>query len=278
MRAALGPCPHIEPSTSPYGSPGLFVQKKDGSLRMCIDYRAQNKHTIKNRYSIPRIDDLLDQLRGARVFLTLDLQSGYHQIRISEEDIPKTAFRTPFGHYQFKVLCFGLTNAPATFQHAMNSAFRDCLGKYVLVYLDDILVFSACEEEHLEHLQHVLETLHREQYRAKLKQGEFMKSELPFLGHVVSAVGVRVDPQKVTAVCDWPVLTSVTQVRSFLGLANYFRKFMQGYASMSAPLTDLTKKHARCVWDEKCQAAFERIKECLMRAPVLKHPDFKETI
>ena len=194
----------IEPCKSPYGSPVPFVQKKDGSLRMCVDYRALNKHTVKNRYPIPRIDDLIDQLRGARVFSSLDLQSGYNQIRISEEDIFKTAFRTPYGHFQFKVLCFGLTNAPATFQHAMNSAFRDCLGKYVLVYLDDILVFIANEAEHLEHLKHVLEILRKEQYHARMKKCEFMKAELSFLGHVVSAAGVRVDLQKVTAVRAWP--------------------------------------------------------------------------
>ncbi len=267
---------HIEPSTSPYGSPVLFVQKKDGSLRMCLDFRALNKLTVKNRYPIPRIDDLLDQLRGARVFSSLDLQSGYHQIRISEEDIPKTAFRTPFGHYQFKVLCFGLTNAPATFQHAMNSAFRDCLGKFVLVYLDDILVYSRNEAEHLVHLEHVLQILRKEQYYAKMKKCEFLKAELPFLGHVVSAAGVCVDPQKVAVVRDWPVPTSVPEVRSFLGLANYFRKFMQGYAAISAPLSDLTKKHARFVWTEECQTAFEKVKESLINAPVLKQPDFSK--
>ena len=157
-----------------------------------------NRHAVRSGYPVPWIDDLLDQLRGTRVFSTLDLQGD--SIRISEEDIQKTAFRTPCGRPRSKVLCFGLTNAPATFQHAMNSAFRDCLGKYVLVYLDDILVFNANEEEHLEHLRHVLETLRREQYRAKLKRCEFMKPELPFLGHVVSAAGVRVDPQKVAAV------------------------------------------------------------------------------
>jgi hypothetical protein len=172
----------IEPSTSPYGAPVLFVQKKDGSLRMCIDFRAINKHTIKNRYPLPRIDDLLDKLRGATVFSSLDLQSGYHQIRISKEDVPKTAFRTPFGHFQFKVLCFGLTNAPATFQHAMNHAFSACLDRFVLVYLDDILVYSKNEEEHLEHLEHVLKVLRRNKYYAKMKKCEFLKAELPFLG------------------------------------------------------------------------------------------------
>lgn len=220
----------------------MFVHKKDGSLRMCIDFRALNKHTVKNRYPLPRIDDLLDQLRGAKVFSSLDLQSGYHQIRITEEDVPKTAFRTPFGHFQFKVLCFGLTNAPATFQHAMNTAFRDCLGKFVLVYLDDILVFSENEQEHLEHLRHVLDILRQQKYYAKMSKCEFMKSEVPFLGHLVSASGVRVDPRKVAAIRDWPQPSTLTQVRSFLGLANYFRKFMQGYASLSSPLSDLTRK------------------------------------
>lgn len=256
----------IEPSTSPYGAPILFVQKKDGSLRMCIDFRALNKHIIKIRYPLPRIDDLLDQLRGAKVFSSSDLQCGYHQIRITEEDVPKTAFRTPFGHYQFKVLCFGLTTAPATFQHAMNGAFRGLLGKFVLVYLDDILVFSKNEQ--------VLEVLRQQKYYAKMSKCEFMKAEVPFLGHLVSAAGVRVDPRKVEAIWDWPTPTTVTQVRSFLGLANYYRKFMQGYASISALLSDLTKKDLPFQWTPERQRAFEQIKQSLMNAPVLRLPDF----
>ena len=266
----------IEPSTSPYGAPVLFVQKKDGSLRMCIDFRALNKHTIKNRYPLPRIDDLLDKLRGATVFSSLDLQSGYHQIRISEDDVTKTAFRTPFGHFQFKVLCFGLTNAPATFQHAMNHAFSDCIDNFVLVYLDDILVYSKNEEEHLEHLEHVLKVLRRHKYYAKMKKCDFLKAELPFLGHVVSGQGVRVDPRKVEAIKDWPVPTTVTQVRSFLGLANFFRKFVQGYASIASPLSDLTRKNVPFVWTPERQRAFDRIKSCLIEAPVLRLPDFNK--
>jgi len=194
IRISLHP-QFIEPSSSPYGAPVLFVTKKDGSLRMCIDYRALNKITVKNKYPMPRTDQLLDVLSGAQVFSSLDLQSGYHQIRIPQEDISKTAFRTPFGHYQFKVLSFGLTNAPATFQAAMNGIFRPLLGKCVVVYIDDILVFSKTHEEHAKHLRQVLQILQNQDFRVKLSKCEFAKSEVKFLGHVVGADGIKVDCQ-----------------------------------------------------------------------------------
>jgi hypothetical protein len=230
----------IEPSRSPYGAPILFVQKKDGSLRMCVDYRALNKITVKNRYPLPRIDDLLDKLSGAKVFSSLDLRSGYHQVRISAKDVPKTAFRTPMGHFQFKVLCFGLTNAPATFQKVMNDIFQKHLGKFVIVYLDDILVFSKNAEEHKKHLEVVLEILRKEHFYAKMSKCEFNKDELNFLGHIVGAAGVKVDPAKTKAVMDSPVPRNVADVRSFLGLANYFRRFVQGYAKLATPLRKRT--------------------------------------
>ena len=168
----------IEPSSSPYGAPVLFVGKKDGSLRMCIDYRALNKITVKNKYPLPRIDQLLDSLSGAKVFTSLDLQSGYHQIRITPEDVAKTAFRTPFGHYQFKVLSFGLTNAPATFQAAMNNMLRPHLNKFVVVYIDDILIFSKTIEEHQEHVKQVLDLLRENKFHIKLKKCEFEQKEV----------------------------------------------------------------------------------------------------
>jgi hypothetical protein len=218
----------VEPSTSPYGAPILFVGKKDGSLRMVQDYRYLNKITIKNRYPLPRIDDLLDSISGMKYFTSLDLTSGYYQIRITEEDVPKTAFRTPFGLYQFKVLTFGLTNAPATFQSVMNDMLRPYVGKFVVVYLDDILIFSKTAEEHLSHLRQVLQTLRENQFYANPKKCDFMKEEISFLGHRVSANGLKVDPEKVRAVADWKVPRDVHGVRSFLGLANYFRRFLQG--------------------------------------------------
>ena len=193
---------YIEPSSSPFGAPILFVKKKDGTLRMVIDYRALNKLTFKNRYPLPRIDDLLDTAQGATIFSSLDLMSGYHQIRILDEDIPKTAFRTPFGHYQWRVLSFGLTNAPATFQAVMNDVFRKQLNKTVLVYLDDILVFSKSPEQHIQHLREVLQTLRDNHLFAKLSKCSFGRSEVDFLGHVLSKDGLKVDPKKTAAVTE----------------------------------------------------------------------------
>jgi hypothetical protein len=209
----------IRPSVSPYGAPILFVKKKDGSMRMCIDYRALNKTTIKNSYSLPRIDDLLDQLHGATVFSKIDLRSGYHQIRVFEPDIPKTAFRTRYGHYEFTVLPFGLCNAPGTFQRLMNDVFRQYLDKFVLVYLDDILVYSKTPDEHLDHLQRVFSLLRQHQLYGKLSKCEFGKDTCDFLGHVITSSGIKPDPKKVQAVQDWPVPRDVTELRSFLGLA-----------------------------------------------------------
>ncbi|KAJ9506472.1 hypothetical protein QJQ45_019457 [Haematococcus lacustris] len=210
----------IEPSSSPYGAPILFVQKKDGSLRMCIDYRALNKFTVRDRYPLPRIDDLFDKLAGKRMFSSLDLQSGYHQIRITEEDVPKTAFLTPMGQFQFKVLCFGLTNAPATFQRMMNNVFKPFMN--VLVYIDDILVMSNTLEEHVQHLRQVLQLMRENKFYAKLAKCEFNKTQLAFLGHIVGSKGIAVVPAKVQVVKD---------LQAFLGLANYFRRFISGAAN-----------------------------------------------
>lgn len=249
---------YIEPSSSPLGAPILFVKKKDGTLRMVIDYRALNKLTIKNRYPLPRIDDLLDTAQGATIFSSLDLMSGYHQIMILDEDIPKTAFRTPFGHYQWRVLSFGLTNAPATFQAVMNDVFRKQLNKNVLVYLDDILVFRLSLERHIQHLREVVQTLRDNHLFAKLSKCSFGCSEVDFLGHVLSKDGLKVDPKKTAAVTEWPVPTDLPQLRSFLGLANYFRKFIHHYATLVTPLTDLTRKDRAFVWSPACQSAFRR--------------------
>ncbi|KAJ9517576.1 hypothetical protein QJQ45_025084, partial [Haematococcus lacustris] len=266
----------IEPSSSPFGAPVLFVTKADGSLRMCIDYRALNKVTVKNKYPLPRIDQLLDRLHGATVFSSLDLQSGYHQIRIQPEDVPKAAFRTPYGHYQFKVLSFGLTNAPATFQAVMNDIFRDYLNDFVVVYLDDILVFSKNKAEHLKHLEIVFRILKEHELYAKLKKCEFEKSELKFLGHLVGVNGIRPDPAKIQSIKDWPPLNDVAAIRSFVGLATYFRMFIQGFAKLVEPLTNLTKKDVTWCWDDKCEEAFQGVKHALSNAPVLSLPDFNK--
>ncbi|KAL4021404.1 hypothetical protein IC575_020200 [Cucumis melo] len=193
----------IRPSVSPWGAPVLFVKKKDGSMRLCIDYRELNKVTVKNRYPLPRIDDLFDQLQGATVFSKIDLRSGYHQLRIRDGDIPKTAFRSRYGHYEFVVMSFGLTNAPAVFMDLMNRVFKEFLDSFVIVFIDDILIYSKTEAEHEEHLHQVLETLRANKLYAKFSKCEFWLRKVTFLGHVVSSEGVSVDPAKIEAVTNW---------------------------------------------------------------------------
>ncbi|KAL5553282.1 hypothetical protein UlMin_040683 [Ulmus minor] len=210
----------IRPSHSPWGAPVLFVKKKDGTLRMCIDYRELNKVTVKNRYPLPRIDDLFDQLKGATIFSKIDLRSGYHQLKIKEEDVPKSAFRTRYGHYEFLVMPFGLTNAPAAFMDLMNRVFKEFLDKFVIVFIDDILIYSKTKEEHEEHLRITLRTLEEHKLYAKFSKCEFWLDKVHFLGHVVSKDGMSVDPAKIEAVSKWPAPTNVTEIRSFLGLAD----------------------------------------------------------
>ncbi|KAJ9519492.1 hypothetical protein QJQ45_000587 [Haematococcus lacustris] len=267
----------IEPSSSPYVAPILFVQKKSGELRMCIDYRQLNKLTLRDQYPLPRIDDLFDRLSGCSVFSSLDLQAGYHQIRITLEDVPKTAFRTPEGHFRFKVLSFGLTNAPATFQRVMNDAFAPVLGKCALVYLDDILVMSKSLPEHLQHLRLVFNLLRKNKLYAKMSKCEFMQLTLRFLGHVISAGAISVDPDKVRAIVDWPVPYSLTQMQSFLGAANFVRKFVHNFSAISAPLTDLCGKlSATFPWhscpDHERHALYE-LKAAVANVPMLRLPD-----
>nr|KYP49089.1 Transposon Ty3-I Gag-Pol polyprotein [Cajanus cajan] len=209
----------IRPSVSPWGAPVLLVKKKDGSMRLCVDYRQLNKVTIKNKYPLPRIDDLMDQLVGACVFSKIDLRSGYHQIRVRAEDVPKTAFRTRYGHYEYLVMPFGVTNAPGVFMDYMNRIFHPYLDRFVVVFIDDILVYSKTREEHAEHLRIVLQTLKEKQLYAKLSKCEFWLNSVSFLGHVISERGIAVDPSKVEAVLEWKTPKSVFEIRSFLGLA-----------------------------------------------------------
>jgi len=216
----------IRPSVSPWGAPVLLVKKKDGSSRLCIDYRQLNKLIIKNKYPLPRIDDLLDQLHGAVIFSKIDLRSGYHQILVKAEDVQKTAFRSRYGHYEFLVMPFGVTNAPAIFMDYMNRIFGPFLDKFVVVFIDDILIYSHSIEEHTEHLRTILNILREKQLYAKLSKCEFWMSEIQFLGHVISAQGISVDPSKVEAVLQWERPKTVTEVRSFVGLAGYYRRFI----------------------------------------------------
>ena len=264
----------IDWSSSPYAAPVLFVKKPNGTFRMCVDYRALNRMTQRNQYPLPRIDDLLDQLRGARVFSAVDLMQGYYQIPLAEADRHKTAFRTPMGLFEFRVLPFGLTNAPAHFQTVMNRIFAPYIGRFVLVYLDDVLIFSQNAQDHLQHVEKVLQVLRENKFYGRLHKCHFNQCSIKYLGHIVSANGVAVNPEKIKAIQTWPTPRNLKEVRQFLGLANYFRKFICGYAGMAIPLTNLTRSDVKWQWsDTREGAAFRKIQQALTMAPVLQMPD-----
>ena len=266
---------YIRPSCSPYGAPILFVPKKDGRWRMCVDYRLLNRQTKKDKYPIPRIDDLLDKLGRSQYFTKLDLASGYHQIAMKAEDVHKTAFRTTQGHYEFLVMPFGLTNAPATFQRLMNKIFKRELGQFVCVYLDDILVFSSSLEDHVKHVRVALERLLQAQLYGRLHKCEFFKHSVEYLGFEVSSTGIKASVDKVKIVQDWPEPQNVHDVRSFLGLVNYYRRFIRDYSQIAKPLTDLTKDKVKFKWAEDQVAAFNKLKFALTTAPILRLPNFE---
>jgi hypothetical protein len=263
----------IRPSTSPWGCPSLFVKKKDESLRLCIYYRPLNAVTIKNKYPLPRIDVLFDQLVRAKVFSKIDLRSGYHQIKIRASDISKTAFSTRYGLYEYLVMSFGLTNAPAYFMYLMNVVFMPELDKFVVVFIDDILVYSKSEEEHAGHLQVVLQHLREHRLYAKLSKGDFWLKEIKFLGHTNSQAGIAVDPDKVQQVMNWKPPTTVCQIRSFLGLAGYYRRFIPDFSRIAKPMTELLTKGAKFVWGQKCKDAFHALRQHLTTTLVLAQPD-----
>ncbi|KAL0560583.1 hypothetical protein IC582_000992 [Cucumis melo] len=232
----------IRPSVSPWGAPVLFMKKKDGSMNLCIDYRELNKVTVKSRYPLPRIDDLFDQLQGATVFSKIDLRSGYHQLRIRDSDIPKTTSCSRYGHYEFIVMSFGLTNAPAVFMDLMNRVFKDFLDTFVIVFIDDILVYSKTEVEHEDQLHQVLGTLRANKLYAKFSKCELWLKKVSFLGHVVSSEGVSVDPAKIEVVTSWPRSSTVSEIRSILGRTGYYRRFVEDFSRIASPLTQLTRK------------------------------------
>ncbi|KAG7674693.1 hypothetical protein KSW81_000333 [Nannochloris sp. 'desiccata'] len=267
---------YIQHSNSEFGAPVLFVKKKDGTWRLCVDYRELNDLTVKLKYPLPRTDDLLDSIEGATVFSSLDAVQGYHQCRVRVDDVPKTAFRTQYGHYEYLVLPFGLTNAPAHFQKYMHHIFREAnlLGVTVLVYLDDILIFSKNLEEHAQHVRAVLEVLHKNKIQLAPHKCRFGLAEVEFLGHLVSANGIRPDPKKVAAIAEWTAPTNVSELKSFTGAVNFHRRHIEHCASIMAPLNKLTKKETPYIWGTEQQAAFDDLKQALISAPVLRPPKF----
>ncbi|GJX10997.1 putative reverse transcriptase domain-containing protein [Tanacetum coccineum] len=243
---------------------------------MCIDYRELNKLTVKNRYPLPRIDDLFDQLQGSSIYSKIDLRSGYHQLRVREQDVPKTAFRTRYGHYEFQVMPFGLTNAPAVFMDLMNRVCKPYLDKFVIVFIDDILIYSKDEREHEEHLKTILELLKEEKLYAKFSKCEFWIPKVQFLGHVIDSRGIHVDPAKIESIKDWASPKTPTEIRQFLGLAGYYRRFIEGFSKIAKSMTKLTQKGIKFDWGEKEENAFQLIKQKLCSAPILALPEGSE--
>ena len=261
----------IRPSRSPHGAPVLFVRKKDGSLRLCVDFRALNKITKKDRYPLPLITDLLDAPRKARIYTKIDLRHAYHLVRIAEGDEWKTAFRTRYGLFEWLVMPFGLTNAPAAFQRFMNDIFSDMLDVSLLVYLDDILIYSDTIEEHHQHVREVLSRLRKHGLYAREDKCEFHKSEVEFLGYVLSEKGLQMAQDKVEIIQNWPEPRKVKDIQSFLGFANFYRRFIDGYSAITVPLTRLTRKGAPWIFTEECRKAFNFLKQAFTSAPVLTH-------
>lgn len=266
----------IRRSTSPWTSPVVLIPKPDGSIRFCIDYRKLNKITRKDNQPLPRIDDLLDSFQKSKWFTSLDLAAGYWQVPMKPEDIEKTAFITHLGTYEFLVMPFGLCNAPATFQRMMNIIFEDLLFKFIKIYLDDCNIHSKTFEEHLQHLEEVFNRLRKAGLKLKPSKCHFCSPEIKFLGHIVGKDGIKADPSKVEKVKNFPIPTNLTELRGFIGLASYYRKFVPQFSHIAKPLTSLTKKDTPFIWSEKQNKAFEDLKDKLCSTPILQFPDLEK--
>jgi len=266
----------IKKSWSPWSSPVVIVEKKDGSKRFCIDYRKINKITEIDAHPLPRMDDMLEPFLECNWFSSMDLASGYWQIEMEEEDKKKTAFTCHLGLYEFEVMPFGLTNAPPTFQRMMNELLKDWLYEFTMVYLDDIIIYSKTFEEHIEHIEKVLKKLKEVNLMIKLKKCKWCEENIEYLGHIVGKDGLKPDPKKIEKVKKIEVPKTVRDIRSFLGLCSYYRKFVKGFSKIAKPLNELLKKDKEFLWGEKQQEAFEILKEKLIEHPILIYPDFNK--
>jgi Reverse transcriptase (RNA-dependent DNA polymerase)/RNase H-like domain found in reverse transcriptase len=269
----------IQESRSPAGAPILFVKKKDGSLRLCVDYRGLNRLSRKDRYPLPLIGEILDRLTDARYYTALDLRNAYHRIWIRKEDRWKTAFRTRYGHFEYCVMPFGLTNAPATFQAFVNESLVGLLDNICVAYIDDILIFSETREKHTTHVRQVLERLRRARLYVKLSKCSFYTQEVDFLGYRIGVAGVSMDPRKIATIEEWQEPGSFHDIQVFLGFTNFYRRFIFKYSSITAPMTELLKgmekgvKKGPFVWTEEASQAFRTLKACFVREVVLQHYD-----
>ena len=265
---------YIRKSNSPYGAPVLFAPKKDGKLRLCLDFRGLNNQTVKDKYPLPRDQDIFDQLQGAKYFSSLDALWGYWQIRMAEDSIAKTAVRTPLGSYEFLVMPFGLSNAPATFQRFMENVLHEHIAKFCMVYIDDIIIYSKTAEEHAEHIKLVLGALNKHAVKIKLQKCHFYQTRIEFLGHIISRRGIEPAKEKLIAISEWPTPRSVNEVQQFVGLGNYYRRHVEFFAGTASPLTSLKEEIPfEEQWNEGCDEAFRLLKEYLVSAEVLALPD-----
>lgn len=272
----------IVPSKSPWNSPLLVVPKRSDSKeekkwRVVIDFRKLNKVTINDAFPLPRIEEILDPLGNSRYFTTLDLASGYHQILMNKEDRAKTAFSTPLGHYEFKRMPFGLTSAPATFQRVMNYILTGLQGIECYVYLDDIVIYGRDLKDHNEKLSNVLSRLRYYNLKLQPEKCQFLRIEITYLGHLCNEKGVAPDPCRTSSVQNFPQPKTIRQVQSFLGLANYYRKFIENFSTIAAPINTLLQKGVKFSWSKECEEAFQKIKKLLISPPILKYPDFSKS-
>ena len=263
----------IRPSKSPGGAPILFVKKKDGSLRLCVDYRGLNAVTVKNRYPLPLISEIISNVKDKKFFTRIDLKGAYNLVRVKPDDEWKTAFRCRYGHFEYLVMPFGLTNAPATFQHLMNDIFRDLLDHVVIIYLDDILIFSDTYDEHVKQVSEVLSRLRKNNLYASLKKCDFHKEEVEFLGYILSGVGIRMDPKKLKVITSWKTPKSQKEVQIFLGFANFYRNFISNFSRLTTALTNLLKKDVPFSWSPCAETSFTSLKSAFVSAPILIFPD-----